>query len=274
MRFFFGLAAASITVLGCSQGPQSFQAPPACQGTNCGVPPAGGGLADGGAGGSVTGGADAGVRAHLNGAVHRILSPDFSDTDVLFTGKATIEALSSNGVVTSADYDGSTSTAFDLEDVPLGETWFFVKDTGTGGAYDVLSTYSYGEVDGLSSMLLAVADLWNLQNIAGGLPSMAAVGVSTSLAHVVLQVERNNAPCKGVEVTAGAGGATIVYDIGLGQYSDTTTATGSAGTVLLFNSGLNGTSSITLTDTTTTQSYAVVVQAGAGAATLVKVLLQ
>jgi hypothetical protein len=109
-----------------------------------------------------------------------------------------------------------------------------------------------------------------LQNIASSLPSLSGAGVSTVASQIVLLITNAGAPYAGVSVTGNTGGAVVAYDNGSGVYSDTNTATRSAGIIILFNSALTGTQVITLTDSNMKSAQPVVL-ASQGAVTLAAV---
>jgi hypothetical protein len=93
--------------------------------------------------------------------------------------------------------------------------------------------------------------------------------VSPQAAQIVLVLTHGGAPYQGVSVSGGVGSAQVAYDIGPGSYSDTTTATSTGGTILLFNVGTTGTTTVNLTDTATmTALHPVTVPTAAQAATL------
>jgi hypothetical protein len=111
-------------------------------------------------------------------------------------------------------------------------------------------------------------------SIAASIPSIQLMGgISTQAAHVVLQLSHGTGPYKGVTVTSGTGSATVVYDQGGCSYTDQTTMTGAAGTIILFNAGLSGAANIQLMDTTTMQPFSVPVFTGGGIVSLVSASL-
>ncbi|APR79438.1 Hypothetical protein A7982_04785 [Minicystis rosea] len=271
MRFVwnFGVAAlaAGIALAGCQKDTDLYPAPPGCEGSTC-TPSISGGSTpekDGGQGGGGTGGAPATI--DQTGTVHRIVSSTFDDTSTQpYTGAATIVALPQVGGMVSTMYGGAAGTTFSFTKIPSGPAWFLVQDD-TGGTGEVLSTISFASLPVLSNFTLPIIDLGTMQNIAYSLPTVSSQGVSTLAAQVILFVYHANAPYKGVQVVGGAGGAKIAYDNGSG-YSDSATATGTNGTVILFNAGLSSLSKIVLKDTSTQQTYEVPVQVATGAATL------
>jgi hypothetical protein len=277
MSFSWGCARAALVVglsgLGCSSV-SDYQAPPPCKGNHCGagavgggvVPPDGGGT--GGAGGSIAGASD------VAGTVHRISTSTFDDVGTVLTGAATVFALPGTAMI-SAPYGGSATTTFTLPSVPAGLTWFLVRDETNGGS-GVLSTFSQATVPSLSALPLPALDLGVLQNIASSLPMLSGAGVSTQASQIILLLTHGNGPYKGVSVSGGSVGATVVYDLGPGNFTDTGTATGSGGMIILFNSGISGPATIALTDNTTTPAtqYALPVRSEHGAATIVRADLE
>ncbi|MFT3770043.1 MAG: hypothetical protein QM820_31835 [Minicystis sp.] len=275
MRFSLGFGAAAlaagVALTGCQEAGTKYPPPSSCEGSMCGGTPPGGGVTgqDGGQGGGGTGGA--GATIDQSGTVHRVVSPSFDDTVATPYGEAaTIVFLPDSGTSTSASYGGGAGTTFSFTQIPSGRAWFFVQDD-TAGAAQVLSTFSYWQLPVLGTFSLPVIDLGTMQSIAANLPTVAAKGgVLTNGAQIILKVVHATLPYKGVQVTGGSGGAQVAYDSGSG-YSDTALATGAQGTIILFNSGLAGPSSITLTDTSTQMSYGVEVQASPGGATILGV---
>jgi hypothetical protein len=280
MSFFRGCAVAVLAVglagIGCAKV-ESFGAPPPCSGSHCATNPAGGatqGPDGGGTGG--TGGAAAGA-TDVTGTVHLITNPAFDDLGTQFSGASNVLALPAGTATITTPYGGLTvpPTSFTLLNVPAGLTWFFVQDTSNGGS-GALSTLSQAQVPALTAVPLPVIELGVMTSIANSLPSLAANGVSTLGSQIILVLTHLNNPYKGVAVSGGAGGAKIVYDLGPGTYTDTGTATGAAGTVILFNASLSGLAVVTLTDTLATPmtQYQVAVQTALGAATLVRMDLE
>lgn len=261
----------------CSSADRNFPPPPPCEGPHCTVNPAGGSVPgpDGGPDGGGTGGSDAGnpSAGTVTGTVHRITNDAFDDLGATFNASATILALPPGAAMISAPYGGAAGTSFSLPGVPSGRTWFLVRDETSGGA-GVLSTFSLVQLPALTAIALPVVDLGVLQNIASSLPAVSAKGVSPLAAQIVLLLSHANGPYKGVALSGGAAGAQIVYDLGPGAYTDAGSVTGAAGTIILFNAGLGGLSTLTLTDLTSMTTYQVSVQAAAGAATLVRADLE
>jgi hypothetical protein len=199
------------------------------------------------------------------GAVHRITAPDFVDSGVAFTGAATLSVYPAAGSQIDAPYGGTSGPSFDLKNVPLGNAWVAVKDESMSGVWSTVSSLS---VPQLSSVAVPVVDQMLLTTVTNALPSVKAKGLKTTLAHVVLFVQHGGMPYKGVKATAGTGGALVAYDTGPGTYSDTATATGAAGVVLLFNTSLSGIAMVTIADPALQKSWQVSLLSGAGFVTL------
>jgi len=262
MRFALGFAAA-LALLGCQPSAERYPPPPGCEGPDCDSVGPGSHTTgpDGGAGGQGTGG---GATVDQSGTVHRIFSPDFSDTTgTPYTGVATIHAGAKSG-----PYGGSTGTTFTLQGLPSGATWFEVEDTTPGGGSGVISTFSFAKVPVAGNFALPVLDLATLQNIGDTLPTVSVTGVSLSAAQVVLVVRQGTGFYKGLSVTGGTAGGKIAYDNGNGVYSDSSTETGAAGTVIVFNAGLAGSVDITVTDAALQKSWTIPIEAAPGVATL------
>jgi hypothetical protein len=272
MRLALPLVALAL-VWGCAPDDSRYPAPSQCDLTACKAVSPGGqvtGTGGSGSGGSDTGGA---ATADQSGIVYRVVSPFFDDPPAsAYAGAATIQAISdATHTTASTSYGGAVGATFGFTSIPAGPTWFLVQDS-SAGASGVLSTFSYADVPVLPSLALPVIDQGTLENIAFSLPSLAATGVSTQLAHVILFVNRNGARYQGASVSGGTGNAQVAYDAGAG-YSDSATVTGPQGIAILFNASLSGESSILITDTVTTNTYTVAIQAGLGAATLAEVEL-
>jgi hypothetical protein len=221
----------------------------------------------GGAGGAGT--ASTGVGANtpgspLTGTVDLITSPDFADTTMTpFPGTANIVVYPSTGGTISTPFTGGPGATFSFTSVPNGQGWMFV-DVTNGAA---LSTLSPVGLPVPGSLTVPAIDQTMMQNITTSLPSLAATGVSALAAQIVVTITSAGVPYQGVSVTGATGGAVVVYDTGNGVYSDSSTATGLAGTVILFNSGLRGTQVLTLTDATM-KSEQITVLTAQGAVTL------
>ncbi len=226
-----------------------------------------------GAGGSKstssTGAGGATAESSLLGGVDLISAPTFADTGTAYSGAANIVALPPVGSTITSTFAGGAGATFDLLDMPSGNSWILVQDT-SGGSAGIVSTYSgpWGTPNP-SPITLPVLSSQLLTNIASDLPGTLIGGVSSLAAQVVLIVTHGGAPYQGLSVTGGAGGAHVVYDIGPGAYSDTTSATSTGGTIILFNmSTTSTTATISLTDTATAVVYSVPVQTAPGTATL------
>lgn len=276
----FGVAAlaAGIALTGCQVQTDLYPAPPPCEGPLCGNSPSGGGgivpKPDGGSGAGGTGGtgsssSSTGGNVGINqiGTVTRLVSPSFDDTTTqVLSAAATIFGSPNGGNSYSTPYDVATGK-FTLTNVPSGPTWFLVQDESSGAA-DILSTISFATLPVLGNFSLPVIDRGTMQTIALSLPTVAAQGISSLAAQVILVISHANAPYKGVKVTGGAGGAKIAYDNGAGYTDSTTAATGTRGTVILFNAGLSSPSIITVTDTATQNEYDFPVQTAPGTVTI------
>jgi hypothetical protein len=164
-----------------------------------------------------------------------------------------------------ATYGGMGPSTFDLKSVPNGKAWVAVVDQSMSGVWSTVSPLSLPQI---TAVALPVIDQSVVTSIASSLPTVQAKGVSQSLAHVVLLLQHAGAPYKGVTVSGGTGGGLVAYDLGPGTYSDTATATGAAGTVLLFDTNLSSYATITITDPALSKSWPVTVLTGAGTITL------
>ncbi len=207
--------------------------------------------------------------SELTGTVERVDTPDFSTTaPTSLTGAANIVIQPATGTQIVVPYGGSAPTTFDAMNVPAGPAWVYVQDQSMGSS-GIWSTISVVSLPQLGPVVLPVVDEIFFTNLASNLPSVQIKGVSTQAAHVVLLLQHLGAPYKGVQVTGGSAGAQVVYDTGPGTYSDQSTATGTGGTVILFDAALSGLSTITLTDPVLAKSYTVPVFTATGAVTLV-----
>ncbi len=208
-----------------------------------------------------------GTGTPVTGSVDLITSPDFIDNSAPFTGAANVVAYPSAGGTFTAPYAGGGR--FASRRLPNGPAWFFVQAPNTN-AWSTLSPTTLPA----AQLVLPVIDQVMLQNIASPPPEPLRLRrLDRSRRQIVLLISDAGGPCPGVSATGNTGGAVRVYDTGNGVYSDSATATGIAGTIILLNSGLQGTQVITLTDTTMT-SQQVIVMAQAGAVTLVRVAWQ
>jgi hypothetical protein len=229
-------------------------------------------------------GAAAGI--NVSGDVHLILSPDFVDTNVLYTGKSTIEGTAPGGQPVTTMYGGgvgggggASATMFILDGVASGTTWLGVMDE-TMGAAGVESTFS--QQQGLTALTamnvtLPVISLQTLQNIASLLPSVQTVGANS--AQVILLLENSlGAAYPNVSLSSNPIGGEVAYDTGAGQYTDQDTMTSTGGTIIVFNSGLSGMQTLQLTylseSTSTMMNQSVMVEGAPGFATIMTVMLQ
>jgi hypothetical protein len=207
-----------------------------------------------------------GATSDLSGTVHRIVATDFSDTMAMpYAGPAKIALYSMMGAEIDTTYGGMGGPSFDAKSVPSGKSWIAVQDQGS---QSVWSTVSALDLPQITSVAVPVIDQTVITNIVATLPTVQAKGVSPTLAHVVLLLQHAGAPYKGVKVSSGTGSGVVVYDTGPGTYSDAATATGAAGTVLLFDTTLSSYATITITDPALSKSWPVTVLAGGGLVTL------
>jgi hypothetical protein len=276
------LFAVGFTGLGC-QGPLENYPPltSGCPvGSNTCSP--GGGAVMGAGGSPTTTTTGAGGAINQSGTVVLVTLPSFvlSSPPLVYMQGATINVLPSGGGEFNTSYPtalgtggslgaggGATSDTFELTNIRGGAAWFWVQDT-TNGATGIYSTYSWANnLPVLPSITLPVVQQQMLMNIASDLPS---VGTNSPVAGAtaVLMLTLNNLPYSGVSVNSNVGDAKIAYDVGPGTYSDSATATGSGGTIILFNSGLSGPQSINLLDTTTMAASSIAVYMGQGSVTL------
>jgi hypothetical protein len=283
MRFEWrwgALGAWGFFALGCLPAIPDYPPPPPCN-TNLGLCPmsavAGGGVGPTGTGGGGVGGSTnvsvggSGGSSPLVGNVDLITSPAFDNNAMTpFTGMANIVDYPTVGGSFTASYaGGSSGSTFAFTSLPEGASWFIVQDLTNGGS-GIFSTLSTTTLPVATTLTLPVIDSGMMQNIASNLPSIAVSGVSTLASHVVLLVSQAGSPYPGVSMTGTTGGATVVYDTGSGVYTDSGTATGIAGTIILFNSGLSGMVTLTLTNSTMMTAQ-VVVDTAQGAVTLASV---
>jgi hypothetical protein len=203
----------------------------------------------------------------------RIESPAFtfpSTASATLTTAANIVIQPASGSQIMVPYAGATGTStFDAMGVPAGPAWVYVADQSMGAA-NIWSTISQVSVPQLGSVTLPVVDQRIFANIASSLPSVQLKGVSTQAAHVVLLLQHQLVAYKGVQVTGGSAGAAVVYDTGPGIYSDQATATGTGGTIILFDAAPSGLSTILITDPALMKTYSVAVFTAAGAVTVAR----
>jgi hypothetical protein len=200
------------------------------------------------------------------GTVHRIVSTDFTDSMAMpYAGPAKIAVYSMLGAEIDATYGGTAGPTFDAKSVPSGKAWIAVLDQSSASVW---STVSGLDLPQITSVVVPVIDHTVITNIVATLPTVQAKGVSPTLAHVVLLLQHAGSPFKGVTVSGGMGGGMVAYDTGPGTYSDAATATGAAGTVLLFNTTLSSYATITITDPALSKSWPVTVLTSGGLVTL------
>jgi hypothetical protein len=248
-------------IQGCTSGPCKSSGAGIGSGAGTGTAGTGGGTTTTGSGGQVALGT-------LTGSVHRMVDPAFAMMGpTTVTTPATIVIQPASGPQITALYGGSNGTTFTASNVPAGLAWVEVQDQSGGGAM-IWNTISPVIMPQIAPIVLPAVDQGTMTNVVSNLPSVQAKGVSTFASHVVLMLQFNGAPYKGLQVTNGAGGAIVIYDTGPGSYSDSNTATGIAGTIILFDSSLTGPATITLTDPTLMKSYMVTVMTATGAVTL------
>lgn len=213
-----------------------------------------------------TGGAQG--TSELTGTVERISDTSFTTVSpASLTSAANIVLQPASGAQITVPYGGTAGTTFDLMNVAAGGAWALVQDE-SGGAAGIWSTISAVSVPQLAPIILPVVDQGIFTTALSNSPTIATQGIAATASHVVLVLQHQGAPYKGVQVTGGAGGAVVVYDNGPSVYSDTFTATGSAGMVILVNSALSGLTTVTLTDPTLMKSYTVALYTATGAVTL------
>jgi hypothetical protein len=204
--------------------------------------------------------------SELTGTVHRIVATDFSDATAMpYAGPAKVALYSMMGAEIDTTYGGMGGPSFDAKSVPSGKAWIAVLDQSMQGVW---STVSALDLPQITSVVVPVIDKTVFTNIVATLPTVQAKGVSPTLAHVVLLLQHAGAPYKGVHVSGGTGSGEVVYDTGPGTYAEAATATGAAGTVLLFNTTLSSYATITITDPALPKSWSVTVLTGGGLVTL------
>ncbi len=240
----------------------------------CGGPSGGGtgpGTGVGGAGGNVTTSTGSGGVAvgELRGDVEPFTSTTFTMiSGTPMAGAATIVFTPASGPPINVGYGGANGTSFDVMKVPGGEGWGYVQDA-CNGADGIWPTITQFSVPQLSNIAIPVVTQQLFANLASDLPTVQLTGVSPQAAQIVLLLTLAE-PCRSqaLQVTGGSGAATGVYDIGPGTYSDSATMTGSGGTIILFNSGGSGMTTITVTSMQLTKSYPLPVYITAGAVTV------
>lgn len=247
----------------CSSADTDLGPRPPCTGEGC-VNPSGGSAGSGGGGGQ--GGEGGGMLSNdVTGNVGVLNDPSFSQIGP-YAGAATIFATSSTGMLLEAPY-GDMVTSFSLPSVISGTPWIFVRDE-TIGATGILSTHSAVRVPSSGPVTLPVVDRNVLSSIAATLP--APIVIDTTRAHLIIKVSRNGQPLSGVALTTSLPGAEIVYDTGVGLYSNQTNLTGAAGVILALDVDAPQTAeqrTFTLTDATQ-QGFMIQLPIQAGAATV------
>lgn len=253
-------------MVGCEVGNSNTNPRPHCPpdaGTNCGIVTTGGSnnsgssSGDGGAGGSAASNDVSGNVGVLNDVGFSQVAP--------YIGAATIFTTSNTGSAIDAPY-GDMMPSFSLPSVMSGATWFFVQDQ-TLGATGIFSTHSVVSVPVSGAITLPVVDRQVIAAIAGSLP--APIAIDDTRGVIVMKIVRNGQPLSGVSLTTPLSGATIVYDTGVGLYSNQVQETGPAGVILALN--VDGPSAAEIVDLTLTdiaqQAFFVQVRLQAGAAT-------
>lgn len=238
---------------------------PPCTGEGCVTQSGGAGGTGGGGGGGGQGGEGGTLSNDITGNVGVLNEPGFAQISP-YGGAATIFATSSTGMPIDAPY-GDMVTSFSLPSVMSGTQWIYVRDE-TVGASGILSTHSAIRVPSSGPVTLPVVDRLVLTSIAMTLP--AQLTVDTTRAHLIIKVSRNGQPLSGVTFTTSLPGAELVYDTGVGLYSNQTTQTGPAGVILAFNVDAPQNAeqrTFTLTDTSG-QGFMIQLPIQAGAATV------
>jgi hypothetical protein len=252
----WGGAAVVVLALGCNNTQETkLPPPPPCMGNNCGGP-SGGGAGQTGSGGATGTGTGPSMAIDVSGIVTRITSPDFL-SGIPFTGNATIAGPGPGGTVVTASYGasgaggaGGGGTTFTLHGVDSGPDWIEVQDDSSG-QNGILSTFSPHDLSALAMVNLPVIDFDDLNNIALTLPSGATTGVVSGASQVILLVtDMMGNALPGVSVSTDTlSPSSVAYDVGPGAYDDTATKTGSGGTIILFNAGLSGNATLSLSYT-------------------------
>ncbi len=221
LAFSWSLAGAAA----CGPDREHYDPPPPCtDGARCAGPAAGGVGSGSGGGGGQGGGVSA---TNVEGTVVVLSTTDFQQTTPLLAG-ATVTAPASTGTAVGS-YDPATAS-FVLEGAKTGDAWVLVEpDLGSGA----LATYSFASVQVGAPLTLPVASEEVMIAIAGSLP--VPESLEAGKAQLVLQIARDGLPLAGASVVSSVAGATVVYDEGPGTYSTQPVATGSGGTVVLFN---------------------------------------
>ncbi|MDI1433833.1 hypothetical protein [Polyangium sorediatum] len=239
-------------------GPRPPCTGPGCVNPSGGINPSGGGGGQGGEGGTLSN--------DVTGNVGVLNDPSFTQIGP-YAGAATIFATSNTGTLLEAPY-GDMVTSFSLPSVISGTPWIFVRDE-TLGATGIFSTHSSVRVPSSGPVTLPVVDRNMLASIAGTLPAPIVINTTTR-AHLIIKVSRNNQPLSGVTLTTQLPGAEVVYDTGVGIYSNSTNLTGPAGVILVFDVDAPQTAeqrTFTLTDANQ-QGFMIQLPIQAGAATV------
>lgn len=229
------------------------------------VGPTGGGSNPSGGSSSGNGGQGGSSATNdVTGKVGVLIDVAFSQVSA-YAGASTVFTTSESGGPLQAPY-GESTTSFSFLDVKAGPTWFFVQDE-TVGATGVYSTHSIVNIPVSGPVILPVVDRGVISSIAATLPTPIVLDGSKGL--LILKVVRKGQPLAGVTLTTSLPGAEIVYDNGIGLYSNQSKLTGPAGVILALN--VDGPSAGQLMDLTLTdvnqQSFFVPVRIQAGAAT-------
>jgi hypothetical protein len=266
--------------LGCQPGVDSFGPPPVCiSDAGACLSHSGGAVGGVGVGGATVsssvgaGGFGAAEATNLTGTVGIITSPTFTGTTP-FAGVASVVAPGPGGVSVTEAIGGTSGNgnSFDLMTIASGPQWLMVQNTTAAGGADIFSTYSLVDLPIATPIVLPVVELGLLTQIATSQPTPVST-VSTSASQLVILVTHLGQPYKGVSLNGVAGGATVLYDIGPGAYSDEATATGTGGVIILFNTSLEGGSLIGLLDTNTQAMSSVQVMTAPGVVSLVQAAL-
>ncbi|MRG90543.1 hypothetical protein [Polyangium spumosum] len=227
---FSALLSLVFAAAACSSADTDLDPRPPCTGEGC-VNPSGGGTNTGGGGGAGGQGGQGGeLSSDVTGNVGVLNEASFTVIGP-YAGAATIFATSSSGQLLEAPYS-DTITSFTLPSVVSGTPWIFVRDETVGGT-GILSTHSAVQVPRLGSVTLPVVDRNVLQSIASTLP--APLVIDSSRAQLIIKITRGGLPLSGVTLTTPLPGAEIVYDTGVGLYSNQITQTGPAGVILALN---------------------------------------
>jgi len=166
----------------------------------------------------------------VTGTVGLLLEQTFQQITP-YNGAATIQTISSTGAVIESPY-GPSAPTFNLPQVMSGPRWFFVRDETAGGS-GVFSTHSLLNIPVTSPVTLPVVDRNVMSTIAGQLP--APVVVDPSRSQVIMKIARGGQPLSGVSLNTPLPGSELVYDNGVGLYTNQTKQTGPGGVIILMN---------------------------------------